>query len=79
MPDPSVSLSVTTRDGATARLERAREQLAALLAYGNDDERAEQARSEIAAVEAMIAAVEAAHAAQQPEPPVKPVRRGGLN
>lgn len=71
MPDSTVSLDIAARDDATARLERATEQLAVLLAYGNDDERAEQARAEIAAAEAAVAALE-----PPAQPAAKPTRRG---
>lgn len=74
MPHSSISVNTTTRDEASARLEHAREQLTALLAYGNDDERAEQARAELAASEAEL---EPPPVDLPPEPPTKPTRRGG--
>lgn len=74
MPSSSISVNTVARDEASARLERAREQLTALLAYGNDDERAEQARAELAASEAEL---EPPPVDLPPEPPPKSTRRGG--
>lgn len=57
-----------------SRIDRAREQLAALLAYGNDDERAEQARAEISSAEIDLAALDLA---ESPSTALPSTRRGG--